>query len=274
MTPDDAPAGDERGDADGSGAGDVDHSGSGNDDRSGSGDPILSVEDLQAGYGETEVLTGVSFDIQDGEVAALVGRNGAGKTTTLRAITGALAPTGGRVRFRDEAVTDLGPLESARVGIGYVPEDRRVFPGLTVRENLRMGEIGGTDTTHRRSVEEVLATFDNLREQADSRGANLSGGEQQMLAIARALVAGADLLLLDEPTEGLAPLIVERVRELVQEINAEGLSVLLVEQNVAVALDLADHVFVLDDGRIVYAGTPADLEADEAVLDRHLGVSV
>ncbi|PSQ17589.1 ABC transporter ATP-binding protein [Halobacteriales archaeon QS_8_69_26] len=235
---------------------------------------MLSVEELRAGYGETEVLRGVSFDVLDGEVAALVGRNGVGKTTTLRAITGAIPARSGSIRFRGESIIGEDSVATAKRGIGLVPEERRIFPGLTVEENLRMGQLGGSETAHRREVEEVLETFGNLRERRNNRGANLSGGEQQMLAIARALVAGADLLLLDEPTEGLAPLIVESVEDVIREVNDEGISVLLVEQNVAVALDLADHVFVLDRGRIVYSGPAERLEEDGEVLDRHLGVSV
>jgi branched-chain amino acid transport system ATP-binding protein len=238
-------------------------------------DPILEVEGLRAGYGETEVLQGVSFDVEDGEVASLIGRNGVGKTTTLRSIMGAIETRSGSVTFRGEDVTDTDAVGTAKRGIGFVPEDRRVFPGLTVEENLRMGRLGGaTESSHRRSVDEVLSTFENLRERRHNRGANLSGGEQQMLAIARALVAGADLLLLDEPTEGLAPIIVERVQEVVEDVNDEGISILLVEQNVAVATALADHVHVLDHGEIVFSGTSEDVEADEEVLDRHLGVSL
>jgi len=236
--------------------------------------PLLSVEGLRAGYGETEVLSDVTFDVGDGEVVALVGRNGAGKTTTLRSIVGSLAPRGGTITYDGEEITGLSPTETARRGIGLVPEERRVFPGLTVRENLKMGQYGGSDDARRRSVDQVFDTFENLDERRGSRGTDLSGGEQQMLAIARALVAGADLLLLDEPTEGLAPLIVERVEELITELNDDGITVLLVEQNVAVATALADRVFVLDQGRIVFEGTPAELAEAEDVRDRHLGVSV
>jgi branched-chain amino acid transport system ATP-binding protein len=236
--------------------------------------PLLTVDGLRAGYGETEVLSDVTFDVGDGEVVALVGRNGAGKTTTLRSVVGSLTPRAGTITYDGEEITGLSPTETARRGIGLVPEERRVFPGLTVRENLKMGQHGGSDHAQRRSVDQVFDTFENLDERRGSRGTDLSGGEQQMLAIARALVAGADLLLLDEPTEGLAPLIVERVEELISELNDDGISVLLVEQNVAVATELADRVFVLDQGRIVFEGTPAELADAEDVRDRHLGVSV
>ena len=237
---------------------------------------LLELADVHGGYGETEVLSGVTMDVEEGEVVTLVGRNGVGKTTTLRSIVGVVEPTAGEIRFRGEEITGSSSETVARDGIGFVPEERRVFPGLTVTENLKMGRFGGADTAHRRSVEDIweLDAFENLRERKDSRGTDLSGGEQQMLAIARALVAGADLLLLDEPTEGLAPIIVERVADLVRELNEEGITVLLVEQNVAVASALADRVYILDKGSIVYEGTPEELDADEEVRDRHLGISM
>ncbi|WP_458209421.1 ABC transporter ATP-binding protein [Haladaptatus sp. NG-SE-30] len=235
---------------------------------------MLSIENLRAGYGETEVLSGVSLDVAEGEVVALIGRNGVGKTTTLRCITGALTPTAGTIRLDGVDIAGLSPVETVERGIALVPEERRVFPGLSVRENLAVGALGGNDSAHRKEVDDVLSTFENLRERQDSRGTDLSGGEQQMLSIARALVCGADLLMLDEPTEGLAPLIVERVEELIRDVSEEGITVLLVEQNVAVALSLADRVYLLDQGRIVFEGTPEELEANEDVMDRHLGISV
>ena len=237
-------------------------------------DPLLELRDVEAGYGETQVLDGVSLDVQTGETVSLIGRNGVGKTTTLRSILGAVTPTGGQITYDGEDVTTLDPVETVRRGIGLVPEERRVFPGLSVEENLRIGSYGGSDTPNRRSVDEVLDTFENLSRRRESRGVDLSGGEQQMLSIGRALVAGADLLMLDEPTEGLAPLIVDAVADLVEEINDEGITVLLVEQNVSVALELADRVYILDKGDVVYEGTPAELDDDESILDRYLGVSV
>jgi len=236
-------------------------------------DPLLDASGLVAGYGETEVLHGVSLCVAAGEVVSLVGRNGAGKTTTLRSVVGNVTPTAGTVRFRGEDVTDLPAEETARRGVAFVPEERRIFPGLTVAENLRVGQLGGGESADRRDPEEVLQAFENLRDHPDRKGGALSGGEQQMLAIARALVAGADLLLLDEPTEGLAPFVVRQVEDLVREVNDDGIAVLLVEQNAAVALELADRHYVLDRGEIVYHGTSEELQADEEVLDRHLGVS-
>ena len=234
----------------------------------------LAVEGLCAGYGETEVLDDVSLEVPAGEVVALVGRNGAGKTTTLRAIMGSVPAREGTVRFRGEPITDLDPEPTVRRGIGIVPEERRVFPGLTVAENLKLGTIGGGDADHGRSVGEVLDAFDELADRRDAQGQHLSGGEQQMLAVGRTLVAGADLLLLDEPTEGLAPMIVDRVTDLVRELNADGITVLLVEQNLAVAMELADRIYVIDQGEIVFEGTPNELEANPDVRDRHLGVSL
>jgi len=231
---------------------------------------LLSVSDLHAGYGETTVLRGISLDVDDGEVVTLVGRNGVGKTTTLRSIAGGVTPTAGSVRFRDEEITGSSPVETARRGAMLVPEERRIFPGLTTRENLEVARIAGRGEG--RTVEEVLETFESLRERADTPGASLSGGEQQMLSIARALIAGGELLMLDEPTEGLAPTIVDRVEELIADLNDEGITVLLVEQNVRVALDLADLAYVLDQGEIVYEGAADQLREDRAVLDRHLGV--
>jgi len=232
---------------------------------------LLSVEDLHAGYGETEVLRGISLSVDAGEVVSLVGRNGVGKTTTLRAIAGSVAPTAGTVTFRDEAITGLSSVEVARRGVMLVPEDRRAFPGLTTRENLEVARIAGDGRGWR--VEDVLAEFESLRDRIDTRAASLSGGEQQMLAIARALVAGGDLLMLDEPTEGLAPTIVERVEDLVADLNEEGVTVLLVEQNVRTALELGDRAYVLDGGEIVFDGTAEELRSAQRLLDRHLGVS-
>jgi branched-chain amino acid transport system ATP-binding protein len=236
---------------------------------------LLEVTDLRAGYGETRVLEGVSLTVDAGEVVTLVGRNGVGKTTTLRSIVGSITPWAGTVRYGGEDVTALSPEATVARGIGFVPEERRVFPGLTVGENLALATHGGSDAGRGRSVEAVLDTFERLDERRDAPGQHLSGGEQQMLAIARALVADADLLLLDEPTEGLAPLVVDAVADLVRAVNdGDGITVLLVEQNVAAALELADRAYVLDRGRVVYEGTAADLEADSDVVDRHLGVTL
>ncbi len=236
-------------------------------------DPLLDVSEVVAGYGATEVLHGVSLCVEAGEVVSLVGRNGAGKTTTLRSIVGNVVPTAGTVTFRGTDVTRLSPEETVGQNVAFVPEERRIFPGLTVAENLQVGHLGGGDTAESRDPEAVLQEFENLREHPDREGAALSGGEQQMLAIARALVAGADLLLLDEPTEGLAPFVVRQVEDLVTSLNDDGIAVLLVEQNVGVALELADRHYVLDRGEIVYHGTSDQLRENREVMDRHLGVT-
>lgn len=239
-----------------------------------SGDPLLDVDGVTAGYGETTVLRDLSMHVDSGEVVSLVGRNGAGKTTTLRTVNGIVHPTAGSVRYRGDEISGLDPDETAKRGISLVPEERQIFPELTVMENLELAAFGGSDAAESLAIDEVLAMFENLRERTDNTGSSLSGGEQQMLAIARALVAGADLMLLDEPTEGLAPYIVQDVIDIVDDLNERGITVLLVEQNVHVALELADRNYVIDQGEIVWEGTSEALEESRAVLDRYLGVSV
>lgn len=239
-------------------------------------DPVLSMESVDAGYGETQVLRDFSLYIDEGEIVSLVGRNGAGKTTTLRTINGILQPAAGSVVYRGEDISQFGATETAKRGVSLVPEERQIFPELTVRENLRLAAFGGADDEDvpAMSVEEALDTFENLAQRVDNPGSSLSGGEQQMLAIARALVAGADLMLLDEPTEGLAPYIVQDVIDIVDDLNDRGITVLLVEQNVEVGLELADRNYVIDQGRIVWEGTSPELEDNRDVLDRYLGVTM
>ncbi|APW96714.1 ABC transporter ATP-binding protein [Halobiforma lacisalsi AJ5] len=239
----------------------------------GSADPLLAVDSVHAGYGETTVLHDLSLSVDEGEIVSLVGRNGAGKTTTLRTIMGILEPTSGRVVYRGDDVSGLDATRTAARGIALVPEERRIFPELTVKENLELADHGGAPEADSLSVGEALEMFENLRERAGNAGSSLSGGEQQMLAIARALVGGADLVLLDEPTEGLAPYIVQDVMDIVERLNDRGITVLLVEQNVHVCLELADRNYVINQGEIVYEGTSAELEADDEVLDRYLGVT-
>lgn len=234
---------------------------------------FLRLEDVVAGYGDSEVLHGLSLSVHDGEVVALVGRNGVGKTTTLRSILGVITPRAGRVTYRGGDITSLEATETVRRGLALVPEDRRIFPDLTVRENLQLASLGGSQSGIRLSIVEALDRFANLADRVDNLGSSLSGGEQQMLTIARALVGGADLIMFDEPTEGLAPFIVQDVMTAIRELNAQGITVLLVEQNVQVALELADRIYIIEQGVIVYEGTPADLERDQQILDRYLGVS-
>ncbi len=237
-------------------------------------DTLLEVDGVTAGYGTTTVLDDVSLTVGDGEVVGLVGRNGVGKTTTLRAITGNLIPRSGAVRYDGADITGAGPEETARRGVALVPEERRVFRSLSVRENLELAALGGSDGPYGRDIDEVLKTFDNLAASETDPGGALSGGEQQMLAIARALVSNARCLLLDEPTEGLAPYVIEQVVETVADLQARGLTVLLVEQNVQVALDVCDHVYVMSNGRIVHESPSDALREDSAVLTRHLGIDI
>jgi len=233
-------------------------------------EPLLSVEDIYTSYGETPVLQGVSLEVEDGAVASLIGRNGAGKTTTLRAIMGIVRPDSGVVRFDGEEITGLPEYRTTRKGIRYVPEDRQIFPDLSVTENLQMGTISGGDPLF--TIDEVFERFPRLCERRGQNGSQLSGGEQQMLAIARALLSETDLLLLDEPTEGLAPQIVADVLHIIESISKEGVTVLLVEQNIRAALTVAEHHHIIDRGRIVYEGTTDALTNDDEIQQQYLGV--
>jgi branched-chain amino acid transport system ATP-binding protein len=229
---------------------------------------ILEVRDIDTYYGLGHILHGLSLGIGEGEVVALLGRNGAGKTTTLRSITGLTPPRGGRITYKGSEIGSLPPHRISQLGIALVPETRGIFSYLTARENLTIARRPGS----RWPMEIVLDRFPKLREVLDRKGRLLSGGEQQMLAIARALVTGPDLLLLDEPSQGLAPLVVEAVMGTVRDLKRERVSMLLVEQNAAMALGLADRVYVIDHGTIVFEGTPDALRADERITRTYLGV--
>ena len=232
---------------------------------------LLALEDVHAFYGEAHILQGVSLAVNPGEVVTLIGRNGAGKTTTLRTIMGIAAPKGGRVRFRDEDISRLPTHEIAQRGIAYVPEERRVLPNLTVLENLRLGALGA-GRNGALGIDQALDFFPRLRERSAHKGRFLSGGEQQMLAIARGLVAAPTLMLVDEPTEGLAPLLVRTLMDILAEINRRGTTILLVEQTLEVALALSHRLYVIAQGRIRVEGTPAALRRDPAGPRRFLGV--
>jgi branched-chain amino acid transport system ATP-binding protein len=236
------------------------------------GDPLLSVRNLVAGYGLGSVLRGIDFDVGRGEVVTLIGRNGAGKTTTLESILGNVPDISGEVHYNGTDITKKSNDKTIREGIAYVPEERRVFPGLTIRENLEVAQTP-VDSSNARDIDDAIDMFENLRENRGSLGSELSGGEQQMLAIARALVSGADLLMLDEPTEGLAPFIVRSVEDTIERLNDEGLTILLVEQNVQVATNVADHHYVLNEGEIVYEGSSEELSGNQEVLDEHFGIT-
>ena len=229
----------------------------------------LEVEDIHTYYGESHVLHGISLRVDPGEVLAILGRNGMGKTTLVRSIVGFTPPRAGHVRYKDADITRLPSFRMVELGMALVPQGRRVFPSLSVRENLEVARRG----SGRWSLEQVYALFPRLRERAANRANKLSGGEQQMLAIGRALMSNPELLLLDEPTEGLAPLLVREVGRVIAELKRSGLSILLVEQNLALALSVADRVHVLSRGQIVHTGTPGELMGNEDVKTRYLGVA-
>ncbi|MDR7483521.1 MAG: ATP-binding cassette domain-containing protein [Armatimonadota bacterium] len=230
------------------------------------GRPLLQVEEMHTYYGLSHVLFDVSLEVRQGEAAFLLGRNGAGKSTTLKSVVGLVPPRRGRVRYRGRDLVGRPPHAVSRLGVGYVPDDRRIFPDLTVSENLEVAtRAAGYWTLHR-----VFELFPVLREKRHHRGSHLSGGEQKMLAIARALVGNPDLLLLDEPMEGLAPMLVRVLEERIQALKSSGLTVLLAEQNVGAALRLADRGYVIDDGRIRFEGTVQDLQANHQVRRRYL----
>ena len=229
---------------------------------------MLEVDSIHTYYGESHVLHGVSLRVAPGEAVALLGRNGAGKTTAIRSIVGFTPPRAGRVVFEGQAIERWPAYRIARRGLALVPQGRRIFAPLSVRENLLLGARSEGWT-----LERVFELFPRLRERQAQLGGTLSGGEQQMLAIARALLTNGRLLLLDEPSEGLAPLIVREIGTTLQALKAERLSLLLVEQNYHLALRVADRVYVMNKGQIVYQGTPAGLEADEEVKRRYLGVA-
>ena len=234
--------------------------------------PLLEVRDLEAGYGPIRALDRVSLDVEDGELVALIGANGAGKTTLLMAISGLVPPRSGSIRFAGSPLAAVKPHEVMRLGIGHAPEGRRIFPRLTVRENLELGGFMQTDRAKLyRDIDEACGLFPVLGERMDQLGGTLSGGEQQMLAIARALVGHPRLLLLDEPSLGLAPLIVAKVFEVIASLSTRGISVLLVEQNARAALKLAHRGYVLETGRITLTGSGAELAADRRVRDAYLG---
>jgi branched-chain amino acid transport system ATP-binding protein len=229
---------------------------------------VLEVDGIHTYYGESHVLHGVSLRVAPGEAVALLGRNGAGKTTAIRSIVGFTPPRAGRVLFEGQAIERWPAYRIARRGLALVPQGRRIFAPLSVRENLLLGARSEGWT-----LERVFELFPRLRERQAQLGGTLSGGEQQMLAIARALLTNGRLLLLDEPSEGLAPLIVREIGTILTALKAERLSLLLVEQNYHLALRVADRVYVMNKGQIVYQGTPAGLEADEEVKRRYLGVA-
>ncbi len=232
----------------------------------------LSLNGVDALYGESHVLHGVSLNLNAGRVLALLGRNGAGKTTCMNAIIGFLPPRGGEVRLFGESIGRLSPETISRKGVGFVPQGRRIFSTLTVRENLAVSRQKRAGVAVPWDLERVIELFPRLKERLQQMAGSLSGGEQQMLAIGRALMGNPRVLLMDEPSEGLAPLIVAEVGRTIARLKEEGQSILLVEQNIKLALDLADEVVILNTGRVAFSGSAGEVRDDQALITQHLGV--
>ena len=231
---------------------------------------MLKVRDLKAGYGKADVLHGVSFEVKPGEIVALLGRNGSGRSTTVKAIMGLVDGTGS-VKFRDQEVLGRKPFEIAHLGLGYVPENRDIFPKLTVHQNLMLGEKRG-QAKPRWSFDDMYRLFPRLKERQHTQAGVMSGGEQQMLTLCRTLMGDPDLIMIDEPTEGLAPKIVEQVAEYLKELKNRGISVLLVEQKLTIALEISQRCYVMGHGSIVFEGTPAELRGNAYIRKEWLEV--
>lgn len=236
---------------------------------------LLEVQDLNTYYATSHVLQNISLNVNQGEIVALLGRNGMGKSTTMKSIMGLVKPKSGQVIFQGKNILGLPPFKVAKAGIGYVPEERRIFPRLSVRDNLELGIKGGKLSTkaHTWTVERIFDHFPSLKARSNQQGRFLSGGEQQMLTIGRALMGNPELLLVDEPTEGLAPLIVREVRDILGDINKQaGVSILLVEHNIKVATFLANRIYLMGKAHIGFAGTPKELDADPEIKSKYLEV--
>ena len=238
---------------------------------------MLELKDVNTYYGTSHVLQGVSFEVPEGRCTALLGRNGAGKTTTIHSVAGLTPPRGGTISFRGKQVSGLAPHKISKLGIGLVPQGRRIFPSLTIRENLTMparGAANGSNGAGRKpwTLRDVYDLFPILEEREGNMGNQLSGGQQQMLAIGRALMTNPEFVLMDEPSEGLAPVIIDQVGDIVLKLKETGLSILLVEQHVSLACRAADEVLVMNKGRIVWRGKPEELLANESVQHEYLGV--
>ncbi len=233
---------------------------------------MLEVKDMHAYYGKSHILQGVNLNIQEGEIVALLGRNGVGRSTTCKAVMGEVSPVGS-VMFKGQEIAGKKAFEIANLGVGYVPENRDIFPGLTTRQNLILGlKPGQKDGAGRWSMQDMFNLFSNLDNRADVEASVLSGGEQQMLTMCRTLMGDPDLVMIDEPTEGLSPQMVQRVADLLQEIAKRGISTLLVEQKLSIALDIAHRVYVMGHGKVVFEGTPQELKAREDVRKEWLEV--
>lgn len=233
---------------------------------------MFEVDDITVSYGEITALRGVSLTVEEGEIVTVIGANGAGKTTLLRTISGLNRPSSGRVEFRGQDIHTLSPDEISRHGVIHVPEGRHIFPELTVKENLRLGTFARRDGDRVADLDLVYDIFPRLEERTQQRGELLSGGEQQMLAIGRALMSDPDLLLLDEPSLGLAPQIIQDVRDIIERLNEEGITILLVEQNVRVAMELASRAYVLQNGQVRVSGDTDELRDSDDVRESYLGL--
>ncbi len=224
---------------------------------------MLEIDNLHAYYGKSHILQGISLRVAEGEIVSLLGRNGAGRSTTIKTIMGEVVPVGS-IRFKNERIDGLKPHQIARRGLGYVPEDRAIFPSLTVHENLLLG-MKSAQASGRWTMKDMFDLFPALRARAEAPGGVLSGGEQQMLTICRTLMGDPDLIMIDEPTEGLAPKLVELVRELLEKIAARGIAILLIEQKLTIALNISQRLYVMGQGHIVFEGSPQDLRTNQAV---------
>ncbi|MFQ5614234.1 MAG: ABC transporter ATP-binding protein [Anaerolineae bacterium] len=234
---------------------------------------MLKLHDVHTYYGDSHILQGISLEVEAGQAVSLMGRNGAGKTTTINTIIGFTPPRRGTITFKERDITHIPSHVTAQLGMGLVPQGRRIFPNLTVQENITLAgrsrrEANGTNW----NLERIYKVFPVLQERAGNFGNQLSGGEQQMLAIARALATNPDMILLDEPSEGLAPLIVAEIGQIIIDLKTQGFSILLVEQNFSMAMSVADKVYVMNKGQIVFAGDPKTLQADEELKHKYLGV--
>jgi branched-chain amino acid transport system ATP-binding protein len=241
---------------------------------SGNSLPLIAVEDLHTYYGKSHILHGVTLHVGPGEVVGLLGRNGVGKSTTLKTIMGLVRPTEGSVRLGGQPITGLAAHKLARLGIGYVPEDRRIFRLLTVMENLRTGldRQGVADAKKQELLDKVFTYFPVLAERRNQAGGTLSGGEQQMLAIARAMMLEPKIILLDEPTEGLMPQMVSQIRNIVDVLHRDNVAILLVEQNVPLTLEASDRVYIMEKGAVRHHAAARDLKVDDAIIHQYLGV--
>ena len=233
---------------------------------------MLEVRDLRAGYGSVEILRGIDMQVEEGEIIAVLGSNGAGKTTLNMVLSGLIRPRGGDMTFAGQSIRNASPSQIVASGLIQVPEGRRIFPNMGVRENLELGSYGRARNNRARNLAKVFAIFPRLKERIGQPAGTLSGGEQQMLAIGRGLMAEPKLLILDEPSLGLSPLLVEEMFELIRKLNADGLSIMLVEQNVVQSLELATRAYVVENGRIAIAGTAASVAADPQLRKTYLGL--